>query len=48
MIEESSNIVNEERIEQFGNFLFIGEVEGAFEGNPALVSIAQLVTLKYR
>jgi hypothetical protein len=38
MIEKSSNIVNEERIEQFSNFLFIGEVKGAFEGNPAIVN----------
>jgi len=32
--------VNEERIKQFCNFLFIGEVKGAFEGNPAIVNIA--------
>jgi hypothetical protein len=46
MIEKGSNIVNEERIEQFSNFLFIGKVKGAFEGNPAIVNIAP-TSLKY-
>lgn len=38
--------MNEERIEQFGNFLFIGEVKGAFEGNPAIVNIIP-ISLEY-
>ena len=38
--------MNEERIEQFGNFFFIGKVQGTFEGNPALVNIT-LISFEY-
>ncbi len=38
--------MNKERIEQFSDFLLIGEVKGAFKGNPALISITT-TTLGY-
>jgi hypothetical protein len=34
MVEESSNIVDEERIEQLGDLFLVGKFKGALEWNP--------------
>ena len=34
VVKESSNVVDEEWIEEFGNLLLVGEFKGTFEWNP--------------
>jgi hypothetical protein len=34
VVKESSNVVDEEWIEEFGNLLLVGEFERAFKRNP--------------
>jgi len=38
VVEESSDIVDEERVEQFGDLFFVGEFEGTLERNPTEVN----------
>ena len=38
MVEESSNVVNEERIEGFCDFFFVGEIESTLKWNPSNVN----------
>jgi hypothetical protein len=34
VVKESTNVVDEEWIEEFGNLLLVGEFKGTFEWNP--------------
>lgn len=34
VMEKSTNVMNEEGVEELGYFLFVGKFEGAFEGYP--------------
>jgi len=34
MIQQRTNVMNEERVEHLGDFLLVGEFEGFLEGNP--------------
>lgn len=41
MIQQAPDVMHEERIEQISDLLFIGEVEGTFEGDPECLSVGQ-------
>ena len=41
VVEQSSNVVDEERVKQLCNSLFVREIQRAVEGYPVLVSPAQ-------
>lgn len=41
VVEESADIMDEEGIEEFGDFFFVGEVEGSVVGDPVVCSLLE-------
>lgn len=38
VVEQGTNVVNKQRVQELGDFLLIGEVQRAVERNPAAIS----------
>ena len=45
VVEQSSNVVDEERVKQLRNSLFVREIQRAVEGYPVVVSAAQTLVV---
>lgn len=39
MIQQSTNVVHKQRVQLLGDFLLVGELQGALEGNPDTLQV---------